>query len=389
MADEFYAPKLVNYLHMKAGKNGIPLAGTFELSPVCNMQCSMCYVRMTPDEIKSSGKSLRTLDEWVSLGREAQKHGMLMLLLTGGEPFLWPDFRKLYQELKKLGLVITINTNGTLINEKVVEWLKKDPPMRLNITLYGASDQTYERLCGNPQGFTQTVQAIRLLKEAGIGVKLNCSATPRNRQDLPEIIRYAQEQELVLQVSTYMFPPLRRDEESIGKNERFTSEETARVSAEVLYRQKGREWFARHMEQVRAGEAGMSYCDEFELEEEEPNEGEQMRCRAGTSSFWITWDGRMLPCGMMNCPEAYPFRDGFEKAWDEIRIETERIRLPAECAACRRKEQCRACAAMVYTETGTFERKPEYLCSIQEAYRKACEEVWEDMEGRRKRTIRI
>lgn len=166
MADEFYTPKLVNYLHMKAGKNGIPLSGTFELSPVCNMQCKMCYVRMTLREIRDSGKRLRTLDEWISLGREAQRQGMLMLLLTGGEPFFWPDFRELYQELKKLGLVITINSNGTLINEKTVEWLKKDPPMRLNITLYGASDHTYESLCGNPRGYTQTIRAIRLLKEA-------------------------------------------------------------------------------------------------------------------------------------------------------------------------------------------------------------------------------
>lgn len=382
MADQFYTPKLVNYLHMRAGRKGIPLSGTFELSPVCNMQCEMCYVRMTPREIRNSGKRLRTLDEWISLGREAQKHGMLMLLLTGGEPFLWPDFRELYQELKKLGLVITINSNGTLINERTVEWLKKDPPMRLNITLYGASDQTYERLCGNPQGYTQTVRAIRLLKEAGIGVKLNCSVTPRNRQDLPEMIRYAQEQDLILQVTSYMFPPLRRDKDSIGRNERFTPEETARVSAEVLYRQRGREWFAGHLEQVRAGEAGMAYGDECE-----PEEGEQMRCRAGKSSFWITWDGRMLSCGMMDCPEAYPFRDGFRQAWDQIREKAEQIRLPAGCAGCGRKEQCRACAAMIYTETGTFTRKPEYLCRIQEAYRKACEKVWEDIENVKKDSI--
>ena len=382
MADQFYTPKLVNYLHMKAGRNGIPLSGTFELSPVCNMQCRMCYVRMTPDEIERSGGRLRTLEEWIALGREAQKQGMLMLLLTGGEPFMWPDFRELYREMKKLGLVITINTNGTLIDEKTVEWLKKDPPMRLNITLYGASNQTYARLCGNPQGYTQTVRTIRLLKEAGIGVKLNCSVTPRNKQDLPEMIRYAQEQELILQVSSYMFPPLRRDKDSIGRNERFTPEETARVSAEVLYRQRGKEWFAGHLEQVRSGEEGISYGDECE-----PEEGEQMRCRAGKSSFWITWDGRMLSCGMMDCPEAYPFRDGFRQAWDQIRVKAEQIRLPAECAGCGRKEQCRACAAMIYTETGTFTRKPEYLCRIQETYRKACEEVWEDMENVRKDLI--
>lgn len=387
MADELYSPKLVDYLHMKAGVKGIPLAGTFELSPVCNMQCRMCYVRMTPADVEKSGKRLRTLDEWLSLAKEAQSCGMLMLLLTGGEPFLWPGFRELYQELKKLGLVVTINTNGTLIDERAVEWLKKEPPMRVNITLYGASDATYERLCGNPKGFTQTVNAVRLLKEAGIGVKLNCSVTPLNLQDLPQIIRYAEEQELILQATSYMFPPLRRDKGSIGKNQRFTPEEAARVSAEVLYLQRGREWFAKHLEAVREGEAGLSYGDECEPMEGEPAEGEQMRCRAGKSSFWITWDGRMVSCGMMDCPEAYPFRDGFEKAWGEIKREAEKIRLPVACAGCGKKEQCRACAAMVYTETGAFYEKPEYLCRMQETYRKACEEVWGDAEKRNPRNL--
>lgn len=373
MANELYVPKLVNYLHMKAGRKGIPLAGTFELSPVCNMQCRMCYVRMTPREVEKSGKRLRTLEEWISLGQAAKKQGMLMLLLTGGEPFLRPDFQELYQELKKLGLVITINSNGTLIDEKTVEWLKKDPPMRLNITLYGASDKTYERLCGNPRGYTQTMEAVRLLKEAGIRVKLNCSLTPQNRQDFPEMIRYAQREGMVLQTTSYMFPPLRRDKDSVGKNERFTPEETARTSAEALYLQRGNAWFRKHMEEVSAGEATIpcgDICD--------PDEGERMQCRAGKSSFWITWDGRMLSCGMMDSPQAFPFRDGFEKAWKQIKIQADKIRLPLECADCNKKQQCQPCAAMVYTETGTFSRKPLYLCQIQNAYGKACREVWKE-----------
>src|SRR5699024_6376908 len=116
----------------------IPLSGTFELTPVCNMNCRMCYVRMSREE-QEAVHPLRTAKEWLELGKTARDRGMLYLLLTGGEPFLRPDFREILSGLHQMGLLITINSNGTLIDESVVEWLKESPPVRINITLYGAS----------------------------------------------------------------------------------------------------------------------------------------------------------------------------------------------------------------------------------------------------------
>lgn len=371
MANNFVVPQIVDHLHRKAGINGIPLAGTFELSPLCNMDCRMCYVKMTPQDMETSGGRLRTVGEWIKLAKEAQKQGMLFLLLTGGEPFLWKDFRTLYTELKKLGLVITINTNGTMIDEEIVEWLKKDPPQRLNITLYGSSDATYERLCRNPNGYTQTTHAIELLLEAGISVKLNCSITPYNYQDIPEILTYAKEHELIVQANSYMFPPLRRDENSIGSNDRFSPEEAAKQLAEVTYRQYGREWFGHHIETIKTGEGAIPHSNDDCL----PKQGDSMHCRAGKSAFWVTWDGRLLSCGMMNYPSAAPFEEGFGNAWKKIREKTAPIRLPVSCAACSKKKQCNICAAMVFTETGGFSDKPIYRCQMQDAYLPACETI--------------
>ncbi len=369
MAIEYVVPQMVQYLHAKADQNRIPLSGTFELLPLCNMDCRMCYVKMTEKDMKASGGRLRTVEEWISLAKEAQSRGMLLLLLTGGEPFLWPHFIELYTELKKLGLIITINTNGTLITQDIVDWLKKDPPARINITMYGASDDTYARLCGNPKGHTQVVEAIRMLREAGISVKLNCSITPLNAMDVPKIFDFAETHELVVQATPYMFPPLRRKADSIGLNERFSAEDTAKIQADITYRQYGREWFSHHLETLRNGEGAIPFGEDTDLD----MPGEPMKCRAGRSSFWITWDGRMLACGMINTPVGYPFRDGFDTAWNQIADEIQAIRLPAACASCEKKQQCNTCAAMVYTETGSFTEKPEYRCRMQESYLPACE----------------
>lgn len=90
--ERYIVAPLTEKLYQKAEKNKIPLHGTFELSPICNFSCRMCYVRKTAKEIAASGRKMMTLEQWIHLGQKARDAGMLYLLLTGGEPLLWPDF---------------------------------------------------------------------------------------------------------------------------------------------------------------------------------------------------------------------------------------------------------------------------------------------------------
>ena len=124
---------------------------------------------------------LRTVDEWILLAQQMQKAGTLFLLLTGGEPLLFPDFKTLYLELRNMGMILTINTNGTLLGESWADFFAEYRPRRINITLYGADAASYNRLCHYPQGFDQTVRAIRLLRERNVDVKISCSVTKRTR----------------------------------------------------------------------------------------------------------------------------------------------------------------------------------------------------------------
>ena len=116
-------PVIASYLSDKAIKNKIPLSGTFELSPICNMDCKMCYVKMKKSEVEKVGR-LRTTDEWIKIAEDAREAGMLFLLITGGEPLLYKGFKELYLKLVKMGLIITINTNATLIDEEMADFLQ-------------------------------------------------------------------------------------------------------------------------------------------------------------------------------------------------------------------------------------------------------------------------
>lgn len=173
-----------DYLFKRASVNKIPLSGTFELSPVCNFSCKMCYVRKSREELRAEGKCEKTVDEWISIAKQCKDAGTLYLLLTGGEPFLFPDFRRLYETLHEMGFVISINTNGTMINDDTFEWLLAHAPARVNITLYGSSPNTYKRICGDATGYDRAVNSILKLKAAGINVIINASMIPENADDL-------------------------------------------------------------------------------------------------------------------------------------------------------------------------------------------------------------
>ena len=68
----------------KSRMAGIPSAATFELTPFCNFNCNMCYIRLSPKQAKKQGKLLTT-DQWLQIADETKRLGVIGIELTGGE----------------------------------------------------------------------------------------------------------------------------------------------------------------------------------------------------------------------------------------------------------------------------------------------------------------
>lgn len=351
-----------NLLHGKAGSQGIPLSGTFELTARCNLDCKMCYIhKRANDAAVISGE--RTAEQWLQLAEECQQAGMLILLLTGGEPFLRPDFKEIYSGCRKLGVMVSINSNGTLIDEKMIRFLAADPPTRINITLYGASPETYAALCGEPSAYDRAVRAILGLKESGVPVKLNYSVTSYNRRDMEAARRFADENRLPIQVVSYMFPPVRACEHGCYQSDRLSAQEAAEDQlANDMLRFSEEELRAR-LEKLLIGEAAPDPEQECQ---ELPTE--RIHCRAGSSTFWVTWDWQMRPCGMMTEPTQSIADQGFSSAWKKTRVGRENILVPAQCSVCTMKNACNQCAAVCHAETGEYTGVPTYMCEITRTY---------------------
>ena len=341
-----FEPEFCRQLHARCAQMAVPLAGSFELTGRCNFRCKMCYVR---HEQGAHGEL--TAQQWLELGEQAAKRGMIFLQLTGGEPLLREDFREIYAGLKKLGLLISLNTNGALLDGDMLEFLRKDPPIRLNVSLYGGGNGDYQALCGVP-AFDRVTENILRARDAGLQLWLTYAITPENAGGISAVCSFARENRLPIKGSAYMFPPVRVNAGRYGTAPGRLDPEAA---AEYMLR-----WWEEHFcaERLRA-ECEKKRCPGGECAERVP-----MGCRAGRTSFWITWDGRMLPCGMF--PGAgYALREyGFDDAWDMIRRDCASVRLPVICTECEYRSGCHLCAASCFAETGTFERPPAYICRM-------------------------
>ena len=335
----------------RAAQSHSPINGSIELTPICNMNCEMCYVRLTPAEVARQGR-LRTVGEWLDIATQMRDAGTLFLLLTGGEPLTYPDFRRLYLGIQKLGMLLTINTNGTLIDEDWADFFAENKPRRVNVTLYGPDEETYARLCHFPNGFERTINAIRLLRSRGVEVRVSISVTPQNAPHVDRMIALARELDAAVLVDTYMMPAARERSLPFDQQSRLAPEEAAAVRIRALKQELPAAQFTQFvMENLWAAQHIL------------PDKGPgKMRCLAGSCSYTINWQGQMRPCVIMNQPSASVLSLGFDAAWQQIRAEADKITLSSKCSACRLRTLCRTCAASALLETGRYDGTPDYMC---------------------------
>lgn len=335
-------------MRLWAKANSIPLKATFELTPFCNFNCVMCYVRLTEAQSKKYGELL-SADEWLKIARQAKEEGTLNLTLTGGEPFLHPEFWKIYEELNKMGFLITILSNGSLIDDSVMEKFRiYGMPYAMKLTVYGASDETYYKTCGSKDGFTRISKAIKLLKQANVPLTLTSTIVKENAHDLNKIYAFARNYNLPLQ-HTVSVMKSSRNENSAIETSRFSFDEfSSELTREALEKSKF-----------------------------PPLESPFAWCASKNMSFWMTWNGNMQLCSFMNNP-CVPYSGSFRDDWMKLLQKLDEIKTPEECKKCEWSMFCQRCPGILCAESGNPGCVSDSLCSMAKRltllYIKTCKE---------------
>jgi len=351
---------LVDLLISRATQTKQPISGTFELTARCNLSCKMCYIH-NRDFDASIFKNELTTEQWIDIADQAAENGTLLLLLTGGEPTLRPDFCKIYRACAERGFLLTVNTNGTLLTDEMFELFKEHPPLRMNVSLYGACEETYAELCGHSAAFYSVVENIKRLRSLGVAVQINFSATPYNHHEAKAVYDFAQSVGAQMQHTAYMFPPTRTACQDCFQ--RFSPEEAALVMIEYMRLSHSSDDFSAYCKRMlsealpRLDDCGNIY--------------DGVRCRAGRAAFWVTYEGKMLPCGMIPNITSSVLELGFAQSWSNTVAAFSNVKAPEGCLSCEHYSRCDVCPAISFAEKHDLSAVPNYICEKNHAYRSA------------------
>ena len=318
----------------KAFTGAIPISGTFGLTPRCNFNCRMCYVHLKENQIPEYGRELNA-KEWIQIAREAKDSGTTWLCITGGEPLMHPEFEIIWKELSQMGFFITLQTNASLIRGKMAELLEQYPPRCVKITLYGSSNEVYEKVCRVQNGFRQVDEGIQTLKELKIPIESVSTIIEQNRQDVKRMAFYAFQNKIRWQPTAGVKTSVRNEQDKI---------EEIRISDfnETVWRQQMKERLEKHP--VNIERKPCTYCKDYRL------------------GYWVTWNGEMRFCSFMDKPNIPVLEKGFKEAWKQLIEYEESLRWPEECYVCEANRICFKCAGTLNAECGNPERTSKQFC---------------------------
>lgn len=335
--------------HQNVGPGRIPLSGTIEVSHRCPLACLHCYNNL-PMNDRAARDGEMTTAEHKRLVDQIVDEGGLWLLYTGGEIFARPDFLEIYRHAKSRGMMVTLFTNGTMITPKIADVLAEYRPFGIEITLYGATRETYERMTRLPGSFDRCHRGIELLLERKLPLGLKTVVTTHTLPEVLEMRSFAKERGL-----DFVYDPMinpRTDCSQSPLEVRLSPHEV--VAMDILDPERETEW--RRFNSVFAAEKAKP----------RPVADELYTCGGGMNSYAIDPAGKMTIC-VLSHKDEYDVRAGsFREGWNHFLagVRRRKITRPTKCTECKLIAMCGMCPANGELENGDPEKPVDYLCHI-------------------------
>ena len=319
----------------------IPLDVYIEVTYRCNHNCLQCYNPV--NRLKGAELDASELKHFIDLLVDA---GCLWLNFTGGEPFIRQDFFEFYEYAMSKGLLCCIQSNGTLITRSLAERLSDNPPYSLDITIYGASRETYQTITGSGEGFDKCHKGIENLLSVGIKPSLKTTVLKQNKNDVRAIGDLAKSYGLNYSYDPNIHP--RIDGDKTPQALRLSPQESADIMlADESHHKDWKEYLELHIN--------------------EPIPQELVVCGALEDGFWIDPYGILRICGIVPEP-TYNLRCGvtLDEAWDFFSdyINSQRPEPDNPCLKCSLFSFCGHCIGWSELEHKDWNCKVDYLCEI-------------------------
>jgi radical SAM protein with 4Fe4S-binding SPASM domain len=275
---------------------------------------------------------------WIEVLNQAADLGCLFVALTGGEPLMRRDFARIYLHAKSLGMLVTVMTNGALINQSILDLFEEWPPHRVDVSLYGWDPATYNSITGRDVG-PEVYRAVDAMLARNVRVTTKTFAICENLDELERIREWATERGVPFRADGDVIPTL-----SGGQ---APKEHQISIGA-VLGLEKARR--------------GKLIKPQVGTQKEVTNH--RFQCSAGKTSFHVSPDGRVSLC-ILDRTLTEPGRSLSEVWRGEVR-ERRMVCLPAghPCIDCEVRPYCDACPPILRMEARSEECVSSVRCTM-------------------------
>jgi len=339
----------------KTREADVPYGGSFELTPLCNLDCKMCYVHLQDLSVR---QRMLSGEQWLTIIRQAIDEGMMEVTLTGGEAMTHPAFWDIYMYLLNHGITTRVKTNGLLLNEEAVKRFQEYPPSRIDISLYGCDSESYVAVTG-VDAYEQVVRNIRLAVEAGLTIQIMVTPSSYMSPWTERVMALAKSFGVSVMVNDRLVEP----HENTGRQK---ADFDIPLEEELEIEEKRKEMFS----------SGYSTGDDefFMKRSNRPHVSDKgLFCSGGRSGFAVNWDGIMLPC--VNFPRdvvcAHPLRDGFRQAWSEVNEAVKNYEVPKACHSCELNTHCHYCPTYHQKVAAKHLCDPDFCNNMKARYKTA------------------
>lgn len=328
----------------QAGGHRLPWLVSLELTERCNLRCVHCYINRPAGDEEARQKEM-SLDRWQGILDQVAEAGTLWLLVTGGEPLLRPDFPEFYLYARRKGLHVFVFTNGTLLTPELADLLAEYPPWHTEITLYGATAETYERITGVPGSYARCRRGIDLLLERGLVLYLKT---------------------MILTLNVHELPVMQRLADDLGVRFRWDAVVNSRLDGDhrpLAYRLSPEEIVALDQQDPKRVEQWQEICGRSwpSLDEEK-----LFTCGAGWGAFHLDPYGGLYPCPVARWLRYDLLQGSLGEALSEFLPAVRALPRTSDsaCRKCDLRILCQNCPAKAYVETGDPEALDPFLCQL-------------------------
>ncbi len=335
-----------------------------EITWRCNNNCRHCCINLPADD-KETQKQELSFTQIKKIADEAVDLGALWFLITGGEPLLRPDFPEIYLYLKKKGLLVSVFTNATLINQKHIKLFKAYPPRDIEVSVYGVTARTYNTVTRNPASFASFKRGLGLLLDNQIKVRLKAMAMRSNLHEMRQIINFCRK----YTCDYFKFDPFLQlhFNRNSAKNRLIKSE---RLNAGEII-------FLEGSDKQRLSAMKIAEHCLIDPEFKKVKCDHLFHCGSGKGNALVSYDGMVRPCFSLFHPDyrfsikEYTLKHIYKKLFPIVLDRrSSRREFISSCQKCELRNLCQWCPGQAYLESGELDLPVEYLCKIAHVRKK-------------------